>query len=67
MYGITRPSHARREAIYLFRRARYRDLRVSFTVPLEAMGLEIYDRVAVEHWLPRWHASSPTAGSDRRS
>jgi hypothetical protein len=46
----------------MFRRARYRDLHVSFTVPLEAMGLEVYDRVAVEHWLPRWHASSSDAG-----
>lgn len=63
LYGVTRPSHARREAIYLFRKARYRDRIVSFTVPLEGMGLEVFDRVAVEHWLPRWHSSSASAGN----
>lgn len=62
-YGITRESQARREAIYAFRRARYRDRTVSFTTPLEGMGLDIWDRIAVEHWLPRWHASSPSSGT----
>lgn len=62
LYGITRPSHARREMIYLFRRARYRDITYSWQVPLEGLGVEVFDRVAVEHFLPRWHAALNSPG-----
>ena len=61
-FGITRPSQARREGIYIHRRSAIRNQVVNFKVSILALAAEVGDRIAIEHWAARWHDEPDSGG-----